>query len=190
MSRPRDFHHPQGPSVPSVPRPTSVNQRTFAGGYEPRIMVNRNLLQIGCFADRERSAYIRPSMGNPSNRKLSWALAAVLVLAHVSPAAAGLLVCIGDGTSPDCCEEVPASEPRTDGAVSFLGDSGCFCCVTIDVVSNKADGPSKKLSIEDSSESGVFRSAVSPGAVRCARQGGDDRGDSTLWSLRTVVLLI
>lgn len=128
-------------------------------------------------------------MDNPIYRKISWALAVGLVLIHLSPAAAGILVCIGDGANPDCCEEAPASEPRTDITAQDLDGSGCVCCFTVEVVSNKADAACKTVSAVASSDSGAVRTADSS-PVRVAHADSDDPGNPQLSSLRTTVLLI
>jgi len=128
-------------------------------------------------------------MNNPIYRKISWALAIGLVLIHLSPAVAGILVCIGDGPNPDCCEEAPASASRMEATAQEPGNSDCECCITVQVVSNKADAASKKISTVASSDSGAVRTADSSPA-RVAHTDGDDPGDSRLSSLRTTVLLI
>jgi hypothetical protein len=118
-------------------------------------------------------------MNNPIYRKFSWALAVGLVLIHLSPAAAGILVCIGDGANPDCCEEAP-QDP---------GNSDCECCITVQVVSSKADAACKKISTVASSDPGAVRTADSSPA-RVAHADSDDPGNPRLSSLRTTVLLI
>jgi len=118
-------------------------------------------------------------MDNPIYRKISWALAVGLVLIHLSPAAAGILVCFGDGANTDCCEEAPQD----------LDGSGCECCITVQVVSNKADAACKTVSAVASSDSGAVRTADSSPA-RVAHADSDDPGNPQLSSLRTTVLLI
>ena len=128
-------------------------------------------------------------MNNPIYRKISWALAIGLVLIHLSPAVAGILVCIGDGPNPDCCEEAPASASRMEATAQDLGNSDCECCITVQVVSTKADATCKKVSTVVSSDSGVVRTTESSPA-RVAHADGDYSVNSQLSSLRTTVLLI
>lgn len=129
-------------------------------------------------------------MGYPLSRTISWALAMGLVLAHLYPAAAGLLVCLGDRANPSCCDEVTASRSRIDAAAQDLDDSRCGCCITVEAASNRADATPQKISVNVAFESDLPRSAVAPAAVRVARAGGDGPGGPRLSSLRTVVLLI
>ncbi len=129
-------------------------------------------------------------MGNPLEMKLSWVVAVVLVLAHVSPAAAGMLVCIGDGAVPDCCDELPASESGAAVTAQLLDGSDCRCCITVDTKAATADATAQKAPVDSSSASGVSRNAVSPPTSRSPRQVSHDPGDPRLASLRTVVLLI
>jgi hypothetical protein len=117
-------------------------------------------------------------------------LAVGILLAHLSPLATGILLCIGDGTDPDCCLEPHSSQSRVEETKPLLDGSDCDCCITVDAASSTAGATSHKASLDVLSGSGLPGNGVSPTGTRIARPGSHDPGNSCLSSLRTVVLLI
>jgi hypothetical protein len=115
-------------------------------------------------------------------------LAVGMVLIHMSPVAEATLLCIGDGSDPDCCRKALGSQFLVDQ--ELFDGSDCSCCITIDAAPSSAGTTSPKASVDVLSESGVPRNTVSPNTARIARPGNDDPGNPLLCSLRTVVLLI
>lgn len=132
----------------------------------------------------------RARMSDVVKWTFSWVLALGLVLIHASPVAADRFVCLDDGARPDCCEESPAPESRSDGAAPLLDGSGCACCVTVRIVSRTTDATTLKNAVDGSLERGVARGTFPPPAVRTVPAGRHDPGDKQLPSIRTVVLLI
>jgi hypothetical protein len=131
-------------------------------------------------------------MGKSLAMKILSAIAVGIVLAHLSPIATGMLLCIGDGSVPDCCPGPGASQIRVDEPMKISDGSDCGCWITIDAAPSTAGATSKKASISISSGSGLPRSrnAVPPTGTRIAQLGSHDPGYSRLSSLRSVVLLI
>jgi hypothetical protein len=129
-------------------------------------------------------------MGKSLAMKILSVVAMGIVLAHMSPVAAGMLLCIADGTDPDCCLEPRASHSRVDETKQLFDGSECSCCITVDAAPSTAGATSQKTSLDCLSGSGLLRNAVSATGTRISRIGHHDPGDSRLFSLRTVVLLI
>lgn len=113
-----------------------------------------------------------------------------ILLAYLSPVATGMLLCIGDGTDPDCCSKPRASQSRVDETKQLRDGSVCSCCVTVDAAPSTAGATPQKASLDILSGSGLPRNAVSPMGTRIARPGSHDPGNSRLSSVRSVVLLI
>jgi len=129
-------------------------------------------------------------MGKSLTMKILSVLAVGIVLTHLSPVAAGMLLCIGDGTDPDCCSKAQASQSRGKETKQLRDGSDCNCCITVDAAPSTAGATAQKASLDILSGSGLPRNAVSPTGTRIARLGSHDPGNSRLSSLRTVVLLI
>ena len=124
-------------------------------------------------------------------KTLSAVAVAVLLLGHFSPVAAGMLLCIGDGTDPDCCRKPHDShESRLDESRQLLDGSDCSCCITVDAAPSTAGASSHKVSLDIAYGSGLIRNAATSTATRIPQAASGDARDTRLSSLRTVVLLI
>jgi hypothetical protein len=131
-------------------------------------------------------------MGKSLTMKIMSAMAVGIVLAHLSPIAAGMLLCVGDGTAPDCCPGPDASQVRLDEPMQLADGSDCGCCITIGAAPSTAGATSKMAPLSISSGSDLPRSgtAVPPRGAFLAHSEGHDPGHSRRSSLRSVVLLI
>ena len=134
--------------------------------------------------------YILLHMGKSLVMKILSVLAVGIVLAHLSPIAAEMLLCIGDGTDPDCCSKPRSSEPSASEAKQLHNGSDCSCCITVDAAPSTAGASSQKALLDILSGSGVPRDAVSPARACIGGLRSHDPGNTRLASLRTVVLLI
>ena len=115
----------------------------------------------------------------------------VLLLGHLSPVAAGMLLCIGDGSDPDCCGERPDShESRLGESTQLLNGSDCGCCITVDAAPPTAGTSSHKASLDVASGTALLRNVALPTETRISGVPTGDAGKTSLSSLRTVVLLI
>jgi hypothetical protein len=115
----------------------------------------------------------------------------ILLLGHLSPVAAGVLLCIGDGSESDCCGERHASpESRLDGSTQLLDGSDCGCCITVDAAPSTAGASSHKTSLDIASGSARLRNVALPTGMRFPGTPTGNAGETSLSSLRTVVLLI
>ncbi len=130
-------------------------------------------------------------MRNPLAMKILTAVAVgVMLLGHFSPVAAGMLLCIGDGSDPDCCRERHDShEPQLGESTQFLDGSDCGCCITVDAAPSTAGASSHKAPLDVVSGSALLRNVALPTGTRIPTPNGDG-GETSLSSLRTVVLLI
>ena len=106
----------------------------------------------------------------------------VLLLGHLSPVTAGVLLCIGDGNDPDCCGE------RYDS--QLLDGSDCSCCIAIDAAPSATRPSSHKASLDVVSGSILLRNVTLPTGTRIPGAPTGAAGETSLSSLRTVVLLI
>lgn len=129
-------------------------------------------------------------MGKSFEMKILSVLTVGIVLAHLSPIAAGILLCIGDGTDPDCCRKPHTAEPSANETKQLLDGSNCSCCITVHAAPSTAGATSQKASLDILSGSGVPRDVVSPTGACIAGLRSHHPGNSRLTSLRTVVLLI
>ena len=136
--------------------------------------------------------YILMCMGKSQAIKLLSAVAVgVVLLGLFSPVTAGMLLCIGDGTDPDCCREPDDSQDSgLDESTRLLDGSDCSCCITVDAAPATAGNSSHKASLDIVSGAGLLRNVVTPSGTRILRAPSSDAGDTRLSSLRTVVLLI
>jgi hypothetical protein len=122
---------------------------------------------------------------------LSAVAVGVVLLGNLSPVTAGMLLCIGDGTDPDCCHKPNDSHAsRLDESTQLLDGSDCSCCITVDAAPATAGDSSHKASLDIVSGSGLLRNVATPTGTRIPRAPSSDAGDTRLSSLRTVVLLI
>lgn len=134
--------------------------------------------------------YILVCMRKSFAVKILSVLAVGIVLAHLSPVAMALELCIGDGTDPNCCRNPHSAQARVDETTHLLDDSDCGCCITVEAVPSTAGATSQKASIDLLSGSELVSDAAASETMHIARLGSHDPGDSRLSSLRTVVLLI
>ena len=136
--------------------------------------------------------YISLNMGNSLAMKILTAVAVgVMLLGHLSPVAAGMLLCIGDGSDPDCCRKPNDShESRFDESKQLLDGSDCSCCITVDAAPSTAGASSHKASLDVVSGSALLRNVALPTGTRIPGTPTGDAGATSLSSLRTVVLLI
>ena len=115
----------------------------------------------------------------------------VMLMGHLSPVAAGMLLCIGDGSDPDCCRERHDShEPHLDESTQLLDGSDCGCCITVDAAPSTAGASSHKAPLDVVSGSALLRNIALPAGTRIPGAPTGDTGETSLSSLRTVVLLI
>jgi hypothetical protein len=163
----------------SHPRGSRATSRQESGGPD-----------LGSFDSEGAPGYIQVHMGNPLALKILSVLAVGMLLAHMSPAATGVLLCIGDGADPDCCSESHTSQSGASEVEQLQDGSDCGCCITVDAAPRTAGTTSQKASVEMFSGAGVCRNAVWPTTTRIAPLDGHDPGNPRLSSLRTVVLLI
>jgi len=131
-------------------------------------------------------------MGNLLAMKILTAAAVgVMLLGHLTPVAAGILLCIEDGSDPDCCREsYDSHEPRLDEPTQLLDGSECGCCITVDAAPLTAGACSHKASLDVLSGSALLRNVTLPTGTRIHGAPVGDAGGTDLSSLRTVVLLI
>ena len=136
--------------------------------------------------------YIFLHMGNSLATKILTAVAVgVVLLGHLSPVAAGMLLCIGDGNDPDCCPERQDSrESRLGESTRCLDGPECACCITVDAAPCTAGASSHRTPLDVASGSVLSRSAALPTGTRIPGAPTGDAGETSLSSLRTVVLLI
>ena len=141
---------------------------------------------------RGQSHYIRSHMGSSLAMKILTAVAVgAVLLVHLSPVAAGMLLCIGDGSDPDCCRERHDShESRLDESTQLLDGSDCGCCITVDAAPSTAGAGSHKASLDVVSGSALLRNVASPTETRVPGTPTDAACETGLSSIRSVVLLI
>ncbi len=124
-------------------------------------------------------------------RILSVVVVGVVMLGHLPLVAAGMLLCIGDGTDPDCCRERHDShESRLDESTQLLDGSDCGCCITVDAAPSTAGASSHKAPLDVISGSALLRNVTLPAGTRIPGAPIGDAGETSLSSLRTIVLLI
>lgn len=115
----------------------------------------------------------------------------IMLLAHLSPVAAGMLLCIGDGSEPDCCREgEDFYESRLEESTQLLDGSDCACCITVDAAPSAEGASYHKASIDVAAGSALLRNVSLPMEARNPGSPARDAGENSLSSLRTVVLLI
>ena len=115
----------------------------------------------------------------------------VMLLGPMAPVTAGMLLCIGDGSDPDCCRERHDShESLVDESTQLLDGSDCGCCITVDAAPSTAGSSSQKASLDVLSGWTLLRNVTLPTGTRIPRAPAGDAGQTSLSSLRTVVLLI
>ena len=115
----------------------------------------------------------------------------IMLLAHLSPVAAGMLLCIGDGSEPDCCIEDDASyQAHLEESTQLRDGSDCICCFTVDAAPLTAGASAFKASIDVAPESALLRNVAAPARTRNPGFFAGSAGEIRLSSIRTVVLLI
>lgn len=141
---------------------------------------------------RGNRRYIRWAMRISFAMKALAAVAVgVILLGQLTPVAAGVLLCIGDGSDPDCCgDRFDSSDFRIEESTRLLDGSDCGCCITVDSTPPTAGAGSHKASIDVAPESALLRHVTFPTGARNPGSPDRDAGETRLASLRTVVLLI
>ena len=115
----------------------------------------------------------------------------VVLLGHLSPVTASMLLCIGDGTESDCCGKPNVSQAsRLDESMQHLDGPDCNCCITVAVAPATTGTSSHKLSLAIVSGSVLPRNIATLAEMRILRAPSGDAYDTRLSSLRTVILLI
>ncbi len=141
---------------------------------------------------RGQRNYIRLLMGHSLTSRILTAVAVgVMLLGHVSPVAAGMLLCVGDGTDPDCCgDRHDSRESRVDVPAQLLDRTDCGCCIAIDAALSAASASTHKASLDVLAGSARLRKVSVPTGTRIPGAPLGGSGETGLSSLRTVVLLI
>jgi hypothetical protein len=131
-------------------------------------------------------------MGHSFAMKILTAVAVgVVLLGHLSPVAADVLLCIGDGSDPDCCgERNDSHESRLDESTQLLDGSDCGCCVAVDAAPPPAGASSHKASLDVVAGSALRRNVALPTGTRIPATPIGGAGETSLSALRTIVLLI
>jgi len=115
----------------------------------------------------------------------------VVWLAHLSSAAAGMLLCIEAAAESDCCPEVLGSpEFPVDEAKKLLDGSDCICCIAIDQMPRSAGGSAPKVALDIASGPVFLRSVFSSMGMAILSARSQETGGTRLGCLRTVVLLV
>ena len=145
------------------------------------------------FLTRSRHGdYISLHMRNSTAMKILTAVAVgVVLLGHLSSVAAGMLLCIGDGSDPECCvERNDPHEFSLDVSTQLLDRSDCGCCITVDAAPSTAGASAYKASLDVVSGSALLRNITLPTGTRIPGTPAGDAGGTSLSALRTIVLLI
>jgi hypothetical protein len=121
-------------------------------------------------------------------RSFSAMAVAVLLLGHLSPVAACMLLCIGEGSETGCC---PKPEESRLGESNQLPEGpDCSCCNTVDAAPSPTATSVLKASVDITEGSGLIRIVAAPTATRDLQDVPGDSTGTRLSSLRTIVLLI
>jgi hypothetical protein len=121
-------------------------------------------------------------------KSLSGVLLGIVLAGCLSPIAAGMLVCIGEGPQSDCCPEPKGARPLGFAHVpQFLDGTDCDCCIALDAIPSSA-GVTSDTASSDVAAGPAQLQHVLPCGARIPRTASV--GDVRLSSLRTVVLLI
>ena len=122
---------------------------------------------------------------------LSAVAVAVLLLGHLSPVAAGMLLCIGDDKDDDCCRKSHDShESRLGESTQRLDAADCDCCITVEAAPPTAGTGSHKVSLDIGSGTGLNCNVATQAEPRTPQAAPGDAAGRRLSSLRAVVLLI
>jgi hypothetical protein len=122
-------------------------------------------------------------------RALSALAVSVVLLAQLSPVAAGVLLCIAEGAASDCCPRQQV-QSELDDARRILEGSACVCCVLVHAAPSRASASVAKPSSEIDPDPVSHGSVAAPAATQLPRPLTASGGDARLSSLRTVILLI
>jgi len=121
-------------------------------------------------------------------RTFSAMAVAVLLLGHLSPVAACMLLCIGEGSETDCC---PKPEESRLGESNQLPEGpDCSCCNTVDGAPSPTATSLLKASLDTTEGSGFIRIVAAPPATRDLQDVSCDAAITRLSLMRTIVLLI
>ena len=128
--------------------------------------------------------------GSFTIRVLSIVFVGIILAGLFSPAASGLLVCIGDGTDPDCCRNSGSHQSGLSQSSQMVDGATCHCCVTVDAVPASPNASSKKASLDALVAPAHLRNVALPARSCVSRTANRAPSDEGLSSLRTIVLLI
>jgi len=124
-------------------------------------------------------------------RALSVVLVGIVLAGLLAPAASGMLLCIGDGTDPDCCRNSGTShQPRLPRSQQLLDGAACHCCITVDAVPSNPTASSKKASLDAAAAPAQLWNVAHPERSRVSPTVYLAASNQRLSSLRTIVLLI
>jgi hypothetical protein len=120
------------------------------------------------------------------------ALLAGVLFGGLSSVAAGMLLCVGDGTAYDCCgnsKSTPLSSPSSGGACVTSAD--CDCCIAVDALPSICGASSQRQASLDLVAGPVlFRTVAPASSPRFVHALSGDGGDEQLSLLRRTVLLV
>jgi hypothetical protein len=123
-------------------------------------------------------------------RALSIILVGIILSGPLSPAASGLLVCIGDGTDPDCCRTSGSPQSGLSQLDQMMDEAACHCCITVDAIPSGPTASSKKASLDAFAAPAHLRNVALPTRSCVSRTANRAPNDERLSSLHTIVLLI
>jgi hypothetical protein len=116
---------------------------------------------------------------------------AVILVGHLSVVAAGVLLCVGEGTDPGCCGGPGAGGEWAAGPSGrLLAGEDCSCCIAFDASRSTASVGITKASLHPPA-SRLEGTSAAPQGLRSGPPPPGDGGRSPSSSfLSTVVLLI
>lgn len=118
-------------------------------------------------------------------------LAGIVLASNFSLVTAGLLLCIGDGTDPDCCRKTEIARQSSPGqSEQFLNGADCDCCVRVDAAPAHPGSSPYKVSLDAAAGPHTVKNVALPSRTRVARTDNGAASHERLSSLRTVVLLV
>ncbi len=117
-----------------------------------------------------------------------------MVAGYLSSAAAGMLLCIGDGRAAACCPEPGDSRFHSTRLevpeAPQLGWADCDCCIAVDGTHPAAAVASHKVSLHLAAGPVHLGNVFLPASTPFVYATSTVAGGSVLFALRTVVLLI
>ena len=125
-----------------------------------------------------------------ATRTLSLLLVGSVLVGCLSPIATGMLVCMGDGTAPNCCRNSSVAQRSVPEEQQHLARVGCECCIRVNALGPEAGVSFEKKLLDVTAVTVESRNAAWPSYPRVLRATVDYGRDSRLSSLRSVILLI